>query len=204
MIIAVANTKGGVGKTTAAIYLAEAFARRGVEARVIDMDPQGSATRWYDLAVTTAAAEGKQGPRWRVENLTEYRLKQVTDTDTPTVIDCPPGDPRVFAIAADLANMVILPCRPSPDDYARTKITYRSLPEGKGVILVNDARLRTTALEQILDDIDSPANGSDPLPRFDTVVTHREHIVHANGTVPDKLNGYEDVLDEIEEALENA
>lgn len=204
MIITVANTKGGVGKTTTTIYLAEAFAQRGTGARVIDMDPQGSATRWHDLAVATADAENQDRPLWSVENLTEYRLKQVRDGDSPTIVDCPPGDPRIFAIAADLADMVILPCRPSPDDYARTKMTYRSLPEGKGVILVNDARLRTKALEQVLADIDSPADDTEPIPRFDTIITHREHIVHANGVVPDKLNGFDDVLDEIEEVLADA
>lgn len=196
MIITVANTKGGAGKTTTTIYLAEAFARQGLSARVIDMDPQGSATRWYDYAVEAGE------PAWTVENLTEYRLKQLADSERPTIIDCPPGDPRIFTVAVNLADIVVIPCKPSPDDYDRTQITYDTVPDGKAVVLVNDARLRTRALDQLVSDLDNPSDTTrEPFQRFETIVTHREHVVHANGTVPDRLNGFDDVLTEIQEAI---
>ena len=48
-VVSIASQKGGAGKTTVACALAVAAEHAGLAAVLIDLDPQGSATKWSEL-----------------------------------------------------------------------------------------------------------------------------------------------------------
>ena len=62
MNIVVSNVKGGVGKTTTAVYLAAVAADRGRgPILLVDADPQGSTAEWYDADPLRGGRAGR-GP----------------------------------------------------------------------------------------------------------------------------------------------
>jgi len=80
-VIAIANQKGGVGKTTTSVNLSSCMAQKGKKVLVIDIDPQGNTTSGlgmqknkegvlsiYDVLINGASAE-KAIQKTKIENL---------------------------------------------------------------------------------------------------------------------------------------
>ena len=142
LVVAIANKKGGVGKTTLATILAH---RMG--ATLIDLDPQANAADW---------AKGCDHPHYRMGayRITDSEMTKLVETvelagqGGPVVLDCPPGENGLFRVALTLADGVIIPYKPGAADYKAVMETselirvevFEANPDLKVMVLLNEAR----------------------------------------------------------------
>ena len=142
MIVLVAALKGGVGKTTASVYLAALAAGNRRTATLIDADPQASAAEW----VQTSSDERLQrlsvieAPTDRLLNKAFDRL----DGDDLAVVDLPPGQERLLGRAMERATVAVVPARVGGVETARVagvlELVPKELPVG---LVISSARTFT-------------------------------------------------------------
>jgi chromosome partitioning protein len=144
--IVVTNLKGGVGKTTATVYLAAVAVSRGhAPVFVVDADRQASAAEWLE----ERPIEGVEV----VEAPSERTLaRAMSAEDGIVVVDLPPGDERLVQSAIHLADAVVIPTRAGGVEFARVAYTVGLLPAKtpRGVV-ITAARLGTNDLQETID-----------------------------------------------------
>lgn len=165
-IIALANLKGGVGKSTLAVNIAGAL---GPKITLIDADPQATAAAWASSGelpypVIELPLTGQNVEAWIAEALA---------VETPTtVIDLPPvlGDATAAALA--ICDVAVIPVSPSGADLRATNKALELVSEarearGDGrprVLLVPSKVDRRTAagaeIEAVLHDYGEPVGPS--------------------------------------------
>jgi chromosome partitioning protein len=112
-IIAVLNTKGGVGKTTAAINIAAARALAGFDVLAVDGDRQGSLIEAMTLREGTpqiAVAHYSDG------QILRQQVTMAQNKYTDIVIDAGGRDNTALRAALMLADLVLIPFQPRTFD----------------------------------------------------------------------------------------
>ena len=146
--IVVAGHKGGLGKTTLSILLAQIAAEQGERVAMIDLDPQQSLYDWWsqrpeDDPLSVADADYTQ--------LAKAQEGLAAQADL-LIIDTPPAHQAIIKAAIEAADMVIVPCGPSPFDIKGIGETITIL-ETAGVpffFVINRAISRTTIASESL------------------------------------------------------
>jgi len=90
-ILAMANQKGGVGKTTSAVNLAACLGAAGKQVLLIDLDPQGNATSGVGAEKVGSAADGASGSIYDVLINDVPMVSTVLKTDYDGLWLCPSG-----------------------------------------------------------------------------------------------------------------
>jgi chromosome partitioning protein len=145
MNIVVTNLKGGVGKTTTAVYLSAVAVERGYDpVLLIDADRQASSAEWLE----ERPIEGMTV----VEAPSERTLtRAMSRHEGMGIVDTPPGDERLVQSAINSADAVVIPTRAGGVEFPRVVATLEMIPAGtpRGVV-ISSARLGTNDLEETI------------------------------------------------------
>jgi chromosome partitioning protein len=156
LTIALTSQKGGSGKTTIALSLADALHAQGKRVLVVDADAQGTARIWADVGaergVAGAPVIGAGGASMR------QAISSVAEGFDVLLVDTPPRMSVEAKTAMALAHLVLVPVSPGPADVWALTQTAEALdevralrPDLKARIVLN--RLdRRTALAQGLGE----------------------------------------------------
>ena len=154
MIFSVINQKGGVGKTTLSIHIADGLAKRGRKVALIDADAQNSTLLW------SASRPGDTlFPVMGMPKETLYQeVQSLRDSFDDIVIDGPPRVATVLKAAIAAADLVLVPVKPSSlDVWAATDVvslieevrTFR--PDLRAAFVINERRPNTRLARDVED-----------------------------------------------------
>ena len=196
MKLAVANIKGGVGKTTSSMYVAQTVVDRGGVATVYDADPQSSASLWADAARDNGDELGFEVLPANLSTLS--RLGRDERPGAWQIVDAPPQG-KLLQAAIEAADFVLVPTSDSPMDLQQA---WAMLDEARAsrptAVLVVRAEPHTTAYRQTIGALIDAGT-----PRFDTVIPKRQAIKKALGSRPRRLYEYRDLLTELQAIAED-
>ncbi len=156
-IIAVAQQKGGSGKTTIAAHLAVALAREaGLSVAILDVDPQGSLGTWYEAREEVFGEDGtllsfRTSSGWGARR----EARSLARDHDMVIVDTPPKSDSDVKPAIDAADMVIVPIQPTPVDLWATEQTLRIAESERtpALLVLNRVPPRAALTGEMIDAI---------------------------------------------------
>jgi len=128
MIVAVTNSKGGVGKTTLAVHLAVWWHEQGAAVALVDADAQCASSTWLHEAAP-------QTPVFRLQTPDEIldQTPMLQRDFAAVVIDGPAGLSEVTRAILLVCDLALLPCGPSVLDLRAASEAIRVVKQAQRI-----------------------------------------------------------------------
>lgn len=114
LIVAVAGLKGGLGKTTLSVLLAQALAVKKQKVLLLDSDPNRSASRWASAMTADGIKFLPGSMEYHSAELGSPGNRALLEPYDYVIVDCPGGEvDGVVQGAFSIADRVLMPLAPS-------------------------------------------------------------------------------------------
>lgn len=128
MIVALVNSKGGVGKSTIAVHLAAWWKERGGDVALVDADAQEASSIWLREAVPHVPLFRLPTPDDILDQAPELRRQYDL-----VAVDGPAGLSEVTRAILLVADIAILPCGPSVLDLRAVNDAIRVVKQAQTI-----------------------------------------------------------------------
>ncbi len=126
IVIVVAQSKGGVGKTTLAVNVAGDITRYGRTVTLVDADPQGSAHQWAEPRKLNFPVRHEL---LTLRNQLLWARNVLKSGSDFVVVDLPAGFGTIFETAIAIADLLVVPSGPSSLDIGAARATIAKARE---------------------------------------------------------------------------
>lgn len=157
-IIALTNSKGGVGKSTVAVHLAAWCHEHGQRTVLVDADSQGASSIWLHEAAPDI-------PIFRLQTPDEIldQVPRLAGQPDVLVIDGPAGLSEVTRAILLVSNMALLPCGPSVLDLRAVQEAIRVVGQAQrirggppqAVLVPNKLQVQYRLTQELLTTVQS-------------------------------------------------
>lgn len=192
-VFAILSLKGGVGKTTSAMYLATAAAASGRPVTVIDADSEHSACRWAEhVALPFQVVAGEPDRLAR-----QVKAARESAPDSVVLIDTPPNSRELLTRAGGLADLALVPVAPTGLEVDRLAPTLELLADLQAQRESLDVAVLLTRWNERRKLAREAQEALDGLPVLTARVRELEIYKAAFGSLPDAAGEYAAVWKEL-------
>lgn len=186
-VVSVCSTKGGVGKTTLVICLADAVARQGGSVAIVDADPNGHVATWRERA----------GPDCTVAVVSDVTERTILDRIAETaarhavvLVDLEGAASQAVTYAIAESDLVLIPSKVSGMDLQEVFRTYEVVqraermlrrPIPARVVLTQMSPLQNRVAQHARQEIQA---ASLPVLRTEIIQRAAYQAIHFTGATP--------------------